>query len=430
LNETARFHKPAQWHGARAAEVAYDPEPTAMSIGQPVFWLMLAAVAAPLLSRVPLGFKVPVVVLEVLLGILIGPHVLKLVQLNGILEAMFTLGMAATLFMAGIELDFTAMKGRPLALALGGWGVSVLVGLGAIGLLHIIPAVDAPMIVTLAVCTTALGMLIPILGDIGEGGTPFGRLLFPVGTVGELAPVIAMSLLLSRQYTTWQEFGFLLAFFAIVGTATAVGIGGWHPHVLAVFRGVGKSTQLPVRVTILVLAGLFVLAEEFGFESIFGAFAAGIIIGQATRDSDSKPLRDKLDALMFGWFYPFFFVGTGIKFDLTALRQDLETALLVPTFVLLFLVVRGVPAVLYRKDLATGQRLPFALASAIPSLAIIVVITNIGLKTRTMNAEIAAALVGAALVSALLFPTIAGILLSRHRVQIAASGGLAGDPEA
>jgi Kef-type K+ transport system membrane component KefB len=393
-----------------------------MQVGHPIFWLMLAAVAAPLLSRVPLGFKVPIVVFEVLLGILIGPHVLKLVEFTGIVEAMFTFGMATTLFMAGIELDFAAMKGRPLALALCGWGVSLLVGLGAIGLLHIIPSVQAPMIVTLAVCTTALGMLIPILGDIGESDTPLGRLLFPVGTVGELAPVIAMSLLLSRQYSTWQEFGFLLAFFAIVGTATAVGIGAWHPRALAVFQGVGRSTQLSVRIAILVLAGLFVLAEEFGFESIFGAFAAGIIIGQATRDSDSKPLREKLDGVMFGWFYPFFFVGTGIKFDLAALGRNLETALLIPTFVLLFLLVRGIPVVLYRKELAAEQRLPFALSSAIPSLSIIIVITQIGLKTRTMNAEIAAALVGAALVSALLFPTIAGILLSRHRARIAASG--------
>ena len=395
-----------------------------MPVGQPVFWLMLAAVAAPLLSRVPLGFKVPVVVFEVVLGIVIGPHVLGLVELSGLLEAMFTLGMAATLFMAGIELDFSAMKGRPLSLALSGWGVSLLVGLGAIGLLHVVPGVQAPMMVTLAVCTTALGMLIPILGDIGQRDTPFGRLLLPIGTVGELAPVVAMALLLSRQYSTWQEVGFLLAFLGIVGIATAVGIGARPPRVLAILQAeMSTSTQLPVRVAMLMLAALFVLAEEFGFESIFGAFAAGMIIGQATRDSDGKPLRGKLDAVMFGWFYPFFFVGTGIKFDLAAIGQDLETALLVPTFVFLFLVVRGVPVVFYRKYLPAGQRLPFALSSAIPSLSIIVVITEIGVRAGTMNAQTAAALVGAALASALLFPTIAGILLSRSSARIAGSEG-------
>ena len=392
-----------------------------MSVGHPVFWLMLAAVAAPLLSRVPQSFKVPVVVVEVLLGILIGPHALGLVEHSGILQAMFTLGMAATLFTAGMELNFTAMRGRALSLALRGWGVSLLAALCVIGLLHVIPSVHAPMIVALAVCTTSLGMLLPILADIGERETAFGRLLFPVGTVGELAPVIAMALLLSRRYSKWQEFGFLLAFFAIVGLATAVGAGARPRRILNMFQSVSRHSQLPVRVAIMMLAGLFVLAEEFGFESIFGAFAAGMIIGQATREPESEPFRSKLDAVMFGWFYPFFFIGTGIKFDLPALVQDLETVLLVPTFVLLFLVVRGVPVAFYRKDLAVGQRLPFALSSAIPSLSIVVVITEIGTKAGSMNGEIAAALVGAALASALLFPTIAGVLLSRPRGRVAGS---------
>ena len=118
-----------------------------MPIGHPVFWLLLAAVLAPVLAQIPIGLKVPVVVLEVVLGIIIGPHVLDLVQFDGILEPMFRLGMAATLFMAGVELDFSAMKGRPLSLALGGWSISLLLGVAAVGLLHIVPGVDAPMMV-------------------------------------------------------------------------------------------------------------------------------------------------------------------------------------------------------------------------------------------------------------------------------------------
>src|SRR4249920_1117574 len=125
-----------------------------MSTGHPVFWLMVAAVAAPLLARIPLGFQVPVVVLEVVLGIVIGPQVLGLAQFEGFLALMFAIGMAATLFMAGMELEFGTIKGRPLSLALGGWGLSVLLGITAVGLLHIIPQVDAPLMVTLALCTT------------------------------------------------------------------------------------------------------------------------------------------------------------------------------------------------------------------------------------------------------------------------------------
>ena len=161
-----------------------------------------------------------------------------------------------------------------------------------------------------------------------------------------------------------------------------------------------------------MLAGLLLLAESFGFESIFGAFAAGMIVGQATRGAQGKPFRDKLDAVAFGWFYPFFFVGTGISFNVAALVGDIETMLMLPTFVLLFLFIRGAPVVLvYRSALASAERRPLALASAVPSLSIIVVITEIGLKTKAIDHDMAAAMVGAALLSVLLFPTIAGALL-------------------
>src|SRR5208283_4383039 len=129
-----------------------------MLVGHPVFWIMAAAVLAPLLSEIPVGFKVPVVVLEVVLGILVGPHVLNLVQFDGFVVAMFTIGMAATLLIAGMELDFAEIRGRPLMLAAGGWIGSVLMGITAVGLLHLIPQVRAPQMVTLAMCTTGLGV--------------------------------------------------------------------------------------------------------------------------------------------------------------------------------------------------------------------------------------------------------------------------------
>lgn len=400
-----------------------------MPIGHPVFWLLLAAVLAPLLAQVPIGLKVPVVVLEVVLGIVIGPHVLDLVRFEGILEPMFRLGMAATLFMAGVDLDFSAMKGRPLSLALGGWGASLMLGVAAVGLLHIVPGVDAPMMVVLAVCTTGLGVLLPLLRDGGRLDTPFGRMVLAAGTVGEVAPIAAMALVLSRRYSTWQEFGFLIAFVCILGVAIAVGLGARPPRVLAFLgREMKSSTQLPVRIALLILAGLLMLAEKFGFESIFGAFAAGMIVGQSTRGAEAAPLREKLDAVAFGWFYPFFFVGAGIHFDYSALAKDWTTALSVPLFAILFLLVRGSTLLLYRKDLAVAEQLPFALLSSVPSLSIVVVITEIGVKAGHMNTQMAAALVGAALLCTLLYPTLAGTLMrpvteSTEAASAKASGG-------
>ena len=387
----------------------------AIPVGHPVFWVLLAAVGAPLLAEIPIGVRLPVVVIEVVLGILIGPQVLGLVQFDGFVAAMFKLGMAASLFMAGMELDWARIRGRPIVLAAEGWVLSLMLGLMAIGVLHVVPFVNAPLMVGLALVTTSLGVLLPVLRDSGRLNTRFGSLFVAVGTVGEVGPIVAMSLLLSQQYSTWQEAGFLLVFLAIVVAAASIGMGARPPRVLAFLgRHMHASSQFPVRLGMLMLAGLFVLAEEFGFESIFGAFGAGLIVGLATRSKEARPIREKFDGIVFGWFMPFFFVGTGIKFDIAALTRDLTTMALVPTFLALFLVVRGAPVFLYRSELEKSERLPFALYSAVASLSIVVVITDIGTRTRMMDTDIAAALVGAALLSVMVYPTIAGIL-SRRR---------------
>jgi len=382
----------------------------------PVLLVLLVAVVGPLLAELPVGFRIPAVVLEVVLGIIIGPQVLGLVHFDGIVASMFTFGMAATLFMAGMELEFERIRGRPLWLAVGGWGMSIALGLSAAAVLHASLLHD-PMIVALALATTALGTLLPILRDADQLDTPFGRLFIAAGTMGELGPIVAMSLLLSQQYTTLQEFGFLMAFLVVVILAAAISLGPRPPRVLALLgRSMHASSQLPVRVTLLLFAAFFVLSERFGFESILGAFAAGMVVGLATQGAEGKAPRMKIDAIFFGWFIPFFFVGTGIKFDLWSITGSALTMLLVPISLALFLLVRGAPVFLYRSDLTTAaERTSFALYSSVASLSLVVVITEIGVRAQTMSPQMASVLVGAAVLSLLLFPTIAGQLLhQRH----------------
>jgi Kef-type K+ transport system membrane component KefB len=260
-----------------------DTKETTLS-NHPVLWVMVAAVAAPLLAEIPVGFRLPVVVLEVVLGILIGPHALGLVRIDEFLVRMRTIGMAASLFMAGMEIDFKRIRGRPLSLAVRGWGLSLALGLAAAGLLSALPLVHAPIMITLALTTTALGTLLPVLRDAGQLDTPFGRLFLAAGTVGEVGPIVAISLALSKEYSEWQEIALLLAFLTVVFLAAAVGLGVRPPKVLTLLRRtMSSSTQLPVRVALLILAAFFVMAEEFGLENILGAFAAGMVVGLATR---------------------------------------------------------------------------------------------------------------------------------------------------
>jgi Kef-type K+ transport system membrane component KefB len=381
----------------------------------PVLLVLLVAVAGPLLAELPIGFRVPAVVLEVVLGIIIGPQVLGLVHFDGIVASMFAFGMAATLFMAGMELEFERIRGRPLWLAAGGWGISVALGLSAAAVLHASSLHD-PMIVALALATTALGTLLPILRDADQLDTSFGRLFIAAGTMGELGPIVAMSLLLSQQYTTLQEFGFLMVFLVVVTLTAAISLGLRPPRVLALLgRSMHASSQLPVRVTLLLFAAFFVLSERFGFESILGAFAAGLVVGLATQGAEGIEPRMKIDAIFFGWFIPFFFVGTGIKFDLASITGNASNMLLVPISLGLFLLVRGAPVFLYRRDLTAAERISFALYSSVASLSLVVVITEIGVHAKTMSPETASVLVGAAVLSVLLFPTIAGQLLHQRQ---------------
>ena len=138
-----------------------------------------------------------------------------------------------------------------------------------------------------------------------------------------------------------------------------------------------------------------------------------MIVGVATRGEDGKLIRVKADAVCFGFLVPFFFVTSGMKFDLGGLLQSPKTMFLIPVFFFLFFVVRGAPVFLYRSDICEKQRLPFVLYSA-TALPLVVAITEIGMRSGRMQSDIAAALVGAAMLSVLLFPVIGGALRSRN----------------
>lgn len=383
-------------------------------INYPVLVVMAAAVAAPLLAQTRAGARVPVVVLEVLLGVLLGPHALGLVQLDPFLTTMVGFGMAAVLFMAGMEIDFDRIRGRPLSLALLGWTLSVAVAFLAVALLHVIPGVRAPTMVTLAVTTTGLGVVLPILADGGRLQTPFGRMALAAGTVGEVAPTVAAAVVLSTRYTSVQEFAFLIVFIGLVAMAATAGLRARPPRLVALLdRTMHGSSQLPLRLTLLLLVVFFVVSEEFGLEGILGAFAAGMVVKLATSGEPGKVIRVKIDAVCFGWLTPFFFVGTGLQFDLASLTRSATTLILAPTFLALFLLARGLPVFLYRKEMARREMAPFALSSSVASLGLVAVIVQIGLRAGSMDADVGGALIAAALLSMLVFPTLASVLLAR-----------------
>jgi Kef-type K+ transport system membrane component KefB len=365
-----------------------------------------AAVLAPIISEQTGGLRVPSLVIELGLGILIGPYVLKLAHPNAVVSALSDMGLTFLMFLAGFELDLNRIKGSPLRLAALGWLMSLALALGlAFALVSTGLALDT-LIIGLSLTTTALGTLLPVLSDAGVLTTSFGPYVLGVGSVGEFGPIVVVAILLTHKDPVVSSV-LLASFVAIAGATALLATRAHPPRVVALLRRqLDSSAQLPVRVAVLLVFVLVYLAFELGLDVLLGAFAAGIVVRLLTVGPDSKAIESKLSAIGFGFFIPIFFIVSGIHFDLHVFISRPTALLRIPLFLALMLVVRGAPALLlYRRKLSVVERVPLALFSA-TGLPLIVVITAIGTSEGRILPENAAALVGAGMLSVLFFPAV------------------------
>jgi len=366
--------------------------------------VVVAAVAAVTAAVVPRRFAPPVVVLELVLGIVIGPEVLGLAEMDDFIEFFANLGLGMLFFFAGYEIDFERIKGQPVKLAAAGWLLSVAIAYGIGGALAAAGIVVSYLYTGSAMATTAIGTLIPILRDNGELKTRFGTYLLAAGAAAEFGPILLVTLVLSTTNPA-HEAVILLGFVALAIGLALVSIRyawrGWP----ALERTFEASSQLAVRVMVVLIFGLVLLAGELGLDVLLGGFVAGMITRLALKGQELAVFESKLTAVGFGFFVPFFFVTSGIGFDLSALGSAGALAKLALFFVL-FLVVRGVPALLlYRGVLAARDRLALAFYCA-TELPLVVAITTIATTEGHMRSSTAAGLVGAAMLSTLIYPFV------------------------
>ncbi|MFT3863737.1 MAG: cation:proton antiporter [Solirubrobacterales bacterium] len=373
--------------------------------------VVVAAIAAVTVAVTPRRLAPPVVVLELLLGIVVGPHVLGLAHSDSFIEFFSNLGLGMLFFFAGYEIDFDRIKGAPIRLGAWGWLISVVLAYGIGGALAAAGVVVSFLYTGSAMATTAIGTLIPILRDNDELQTRFGTFLLAAGGAGEFGPILLVTLVLSTD-SALHESLILLAF---VGLALVLALGsmrwawrGW-PMLERTFEA---SSQLAVRLTVVLVFGLVFLASKLGLDLLLGGFVAGMIVRLALQGHELQIFESKLTAVGFGFFVPFFFVVSGIEFDLAALGSVGAIAKLAMFFAL-FLVVRGAPALLlYRGVLGARDRAALAFYCA-TELPLVVAITTLATETGHMRASTAAGLVGAAMLSTLVFPFV-GLALRRH----------------
>lgn len=376
------------------------------------------AVLAPLALALT-GIRLPAIVLEILLGIVIGPQVLGWANVDEPVRVLALVGLAFLLFLSGIELDLRRVRGRVLRLTSVGFALSfalaLVVGFG----LDAAGFVRSPLMIAIILSATGLGIILPILKDAGETETALGRVVIAGASIAEVAPIVLLSLFFSeRSGGVGGKLVLLAAFVAFVAAVAVAIVGLERSRRLSetLLRLQDTSAQIRVRGAVLLLTLFVVFASEFGLEAILGAFFAGATLRLVDRDETMTHtfLRAKLEAVGFGVFVPFFFVSTGMKLDVRSLFEDGSTLAHVLVFLAALLVVRGIPALVYRPFAERrGQVVAAGLLQA-TSLSIPVVAGQIGLSLGLIGPQSYVALVAAGLLSVIVFPFVALPLLMKR----------------
>lgn len=383
-------------------------------------FMAIVTVAALAAAIVGIGGKrviLPVVVLELVLGIVIGPDVLGIAQGDEFVDFFSSLGLGMLFFFAGYEIDFARIRGEPLKLAGIGWLISLALAYSIGGLLAAAGIVLSLLFTGSAMATTAIGTLIPILSDAGEIRTRFGTYLLAAGAVGEFGPILLITLFFSTGNPLSSAL-VLIAFIviAVIAAIAAVRGVGWSWD--AIERTMETSSQLPIRTAVVLVFALATLATDLGLDLLLGGFVAGIITRLALGGREVTILESKLSAVGYGFLIPFFFVVSGVEFKLDALVSDPGELFKVPMFLAAFMIVRGVPAMLlYRRALDLRDRAALACFSA-TELPLVVAITTIAIDNGEMRPTTAASLVAAAILSTAIFPLV-GLRLRGDRAAVA-----------
>ncbi len=373
------------------------------------------------------GFGVPAVVVELLLGVLIGPQLLGL-HVTPFVSFFSDLGLGMLFYFAGYEIDPERIRGKPFGLGVIGWCLSLALAYSIGGVLAAAGVVLSLLYTGSALATTAVGTLIPILGDAGQLRTRVGTYLMGAGAVGEFGPILLITLLLSAQSTVHNAL-ILAAFVAVVVAVALFVQRSSEATVPLLERTLESSAQLAVRWILVLVFGLALLAYRLGLDLLLGGFAAGVITRQLLEDRELPAFESKLTAVGFGVFVPFFFVVSGMNLDVDALFSSLGAVGKLFLFLALFLVVRGVPAlILYRHLLDRRERTALALFCS-TQLPLVVAITALAISAGHMRPSTAAALVGAAALSTLIFPAIGVRISAAGQGTDGAGAGGANRPE-
>jgi Kef-type K+ transport system membrane component KefB len=383
-----------------------------------LFIVCLVGAGAPLLLGFFPRLRIPTVIVEITLGIVLGPSVLGWLKIDLPVQILSLIGLAFLLFLAGLEIDPARLRGRLLGVASVGYLITLVLGIPLSFGLHGLGWVKTPLLLAIALSATSLGLVVPVLKDAGRADSEVGQTAIVAATVADFAAILLLSFFFSASGGGAGSRVVLIVAFAVLVLVTALVVSraGRSMRLGGVLQRLQDTTaEIRVRFAVVLLVAFTALAERFGLESILGAFLAGVVVSVVDRDSSSHPhFRTKLDAVGYGFVIPVFFVASGARLDLKGLLDHPSALLRVPVFLVALLAVRGVPALLNLRTHGRRATAATALLQA-TSLPFIVTATQIGVQLGRITPVTGAALVFAGLLSVLLFPVLALGLLRGER---------------
>jgi Kef-type K+ transport system membrane component KefB len=374
------------------------------------------AFAVPLLLALAPRLHVPAGALELAAGIAIGPAALGWVEPDTAISVLAALGLAFLLFLAGLDVA-----------ALVGMGDRVLRGAGVAFLASAALAVAAGLALqgtglvrswafaAIVLSGTHLAAVATLVHDARIADSEVGRQTLAGAAVANVAAVGLLSLH-SADHAGEAGARLLLIGALALAAATVIvaarGLARWHRLTAAVMAQGDTSAQVRVRGAFVLLAGFVALGETLGVEAVLAAFAAGLVLGLIDRDAvrNHPQLRVKLDGAGHGFFIPVFLVAAGLSFDLDGLLDSPRHLALAPVFLACLLLVRGLPALLYRPRLGPRGALAAGLMQSI-SLPLIVVAARVGEEMGTLDPRAGAAMIAGGLASYVVLPEAAKAVL-------------------
>ncbi|MFJ6458928.1 monovalent cation:proton antiporter family protein [Staphylococcus capitis] len=378
--------------------------------------VVVAAFLTPIIvNRLNINF-LPVVVAEILMGIIIGHSFLNLVERDSVLNILSTLGFIFLMFLSGLEIDFKAFKkdsrsrqGKNkqeknlpshLNLALTVFGFIMLISIILAYAFKWLGLVDDVLLMVIIISTISLGVVVPTLKEMNIMRTTIGQFILLVAVLADL-----VTMLLLTVYGAINGHGgstIWLTGILIVFTIIFYIIGGLFKRMSFLQKLMDGTTQIGIRAVFALIILLVALAEGVGAEYILGAFLAGVVVSLLNPDEE---MVEKLDSFGYGFFIPIFFIMVGVDLNIPSLIKEPSLLLIIPVLILTFIVSKLIPVLFIKRwfDTKTTIASAFLLTS---TLSLVIAAAKIAEQLKTISAETSGILILSAVITCVFVPII------------------------